>query len=194
MGLNGIMFVSAVLNLQTILFGQGNDLPYVLYLPTYAATAWYHKKLPAELSGNLAKTLAEAEAFAMGGYVQALPKGDWIDGHAAAGNGRQGGPLDRSVGRVRLADRPEGGERAVLQGAVPSEGRTVGRFDSRYRLGRGSAGAQTEYDPDTEGRTLRTSRRSTTISGGSWLEGRCHLRDLPPGSGPGARKATSSAI
>jgi hypothetical protein len=48
MNINGIMLVSTVLNFQTIRFADGNDLPYVLYLPTYAATAWYHKKLPPE--------------------------------------------------------------------------------------------------------------------------------------------------
>jgi carboxypeptidase C (cathepsin A) len=42
--LNGIVLVSSVLNWQAILFGPGNDMPFMLYLPTYAATAWYHKK------------------------------------------------------------------------------------------------------------------------------------------------------
>ena len=49
MYLNGIMLVSSVLNFQTILFDVGNDLPHVVYLPTYAATAWYHKRLPPDL-------------------------------------------------------------------------------------------------------------------------------------------------
>ena len=44
--LNGIILVSSIMNLQTISFDNGNDLPYVLFLPSYTATAWYHKKLP----------------------------------------------------------------------------------------------------------------------------------------------------
>ncbi|HYK61025.1 MAG TPA: peptidase S1, partial [Bryobacteraceae bacterium] len=55
--LNGIAFISSVLNFGTISFNPGNELPYILFLPTYTATAWYHKKLPADLQ---AKTLEQA--------------------------------------------------------------------------------------------------------------------------------------
>ena len=57
---NGVVLISTVLNFQTIRFGIGNDLPYILFLPTYTATAWYHHKLPADLQGNLKKTVEEA--------------------------------------------------------------------------------------------------------------------------------------
>lgn len=73
MNLNGIMLVSTVLNFQTIWGDAGNDLPYVLYLPSYTATAWYHKKLPADLQSKpVQEVLAEAEKFASGDYNQAL--------------------------------------------------------------------------------------------------------------------------
>ena len=49
MYLNGIMLVSSILNFQTARFTPGNDLPYILFLPTYSATAWYHGRLPVEL-------------------------------------------------------------------------------------------------------------------------------------------------
>ena len=52
MNVNGIMLVSTGLNFQTIRFAEGNDLPYVLYLPSYTATAWYHKRLPADLQAR----------------------------------------------------------------------------------------------------------------------------------------------
>src|SRR4030095_5901953 len=64
MRLNGVILVSAVLNFGTIRFDEGNDLPYPLFLPSYAATAWYHKKLDPELQKEFKKTLADAEAFA----------------------------------------------------------------------------------------------------------------------------------
>ena len=70
--LNGIMLVSSILNFQTASFDPGNDLPYILFLPSYTATAWYHKKLAPELQKNLPATLREAEAFAVGDYAQAL--------------------------------------------------------------------------------------------------------------------------
>jgi hypothetical protein len=43
---NGIMLISTIMNFETTNFAQGNDIAYALFLPSYAATAWYHKKLP----------------------------------------------------------------------------------------------------------------------------------------------------
>ncbi len=45
---NGIILVSTVLDFETLEFGKGNDLPYVLFLPTYTAVSWYHQALPAQ--------------------------------------------------------------------------------------------------------------------------------------------------
>lgn len=72
--LNGIILVSSIMNLQTTSFDQGNDLPYVLFLPSYAATAWYHKKLVPQT--DLDKTLEAVEAWAATDYLTALAKGD----------------------------------------------------------------------------------------------------------------------
>ena len=73
LNLNGIMLVSTVLNFQTIWGAEGNDLPHLMYLPSYAATAWYHKKLPADLQQKpLTEVLKEAEEFASGDYNRAL--------------------------------------------------------------------------------------------------------------------------
>ena len=77
--LNGIILISAVLNFQTIVAGGGNDLPYVLYLPTYTAAAWHHKKLADPLGADLAKTLREVEQFALTDYAAALAAGDSLD-------------------------------------------------------------------------------------------------------------------
>src|ERR1035437_2792552 len=75
---NGVILLSTVLNFETILFSHGNDLPYMLYLPSYAATAFYHKKLPPELQKSLEVTLKEAERLAVGAYNEALAKGDQL--------------------------------------------------------------------------------------------------------------------
>jgi carboxypeptidase C (cathepsin A) len=75
--LNGICLVSSVLNFQTIRFAEGNDLTYPLMLPSYTATAWYHKRLAANLQSKpLKEVLKMSEDFATGEYSAALMKGD----------------------------------------------------------------------------------------------------------------------
>src|SRR5688572_23382639 len=72
-GLNGILLVSTVMNFQTIRFADNNDLPLVLILPSYTATAWYHKRLSPEMQRKpLREVLKEAEEFAGNLYGPAL--------------------------------------------------------------------------------------------------------------------------
>src|SRR5207247_1880649 len=76
---NGVVLVSTVLNFETLRPGLNNGLGYALNLPTYAADAWYHKKLPADLQAKgLPAVLKEVEGWAMTGYSEALNKGDQI--------------------------------------------------------------------------------------------------------------------
>ncbi|WP_240731876.1 peptidase S10 [Geobacter sp. FeAm09] len=76
--LNGIVLVSSVMNMQTLSFDQGNDLPYPLFLPSYTATAWYHGKLAPPLQADLDTTLAQAESWAATEYTAALVQGDGL--------------------------------------------------------------------------------------------------------------------
>ena len=55
MYLNGLMLVSSILNFQTARFTTGNDLPFITFLPTYTATAWYHNQLEDDLQGRPSK-------------------------------------------------------------------------------------------------------------------------------------------
>ncbi len=76
--LNGVILLSQIFNFTTdIDFPTGNpgvDLPYELALPTYAATAWYHKKLPQQPAA-LEPFLKDVEDYAMGPYAHALALG-----------------------------------------------------------------------------------------------------------------------
>src|ERR1035437_7772027 len=73
---NGVVLISATLNLETI-WSRSDDLVYALELPTYAADAWYHKKVAADLQRKDIKSfLAEVEKFSTGEYATALNKGD----------------------------------------------------------------------------------------------------------------------
>lgn len=74
---NGVLLISTVMNFQTLLFAPGNDLAYQLMLPSYTATAWYHKKLPSDLQSKpLRQVLDEAEKWTINDYSIALLKGD----------------------------------------------------------------------------------------------------------------------
>src|SRR5678815_3254524 len=63
------------LEFQTLDFQPNNDLPCALYVPAYAATAWYHKRLAPDLQKDFGAVRREAEAFAMGPYFSALHRG-----------------------------------------------------------------------------------------------------------------------
>jgi len=72
-GLNGIMLISTVMNFQTIRFANNNDLPLVLILPSYAATAWYHKRLPPAMqSKSVSQVAQEARQFAANEFMPAM--------------------------------------------------------------------------------------------------------------------------
>lgn len=70
--LNGIILISAVLDFGTIRFTRGNDLPYVHFLPTYAATAAYHQGLS---TAEVEDRIERARVFATQTYAPALAKG-----------------------------------------------------------------------------------------------------------------------
>src|SRR5246500_4045557 len=72
--LNGIVLISSVLDLSSLTFAPGDDRPFIYYLPSYAAVAWYHKLLqrrPTDLPGFI----EEARKYAQGDYASALFKG-----------------------------------------------------------------------------------------------------------------------
>ncbi|HSM57897.1 MAG TPA: hypothetical protein VK879_17215 [Candidatus Sulfomarinibacteraceae bacterium] len=147
--LNGIMLVSSVLNFQTLRFDAGNDLPYLLFLPTYAATAHYHGRLDDELQQRpLRELLDEVQAFAMGDYALALLQGAALP---AAEREEVARRLARYTGLS-----PEYVERTDLRIEIfrftkellREEGRTVGRLDSRFTAAdRDQAGERFEFDP-----------------------------------------------
>jgi carboxypeptidase C (cathepsin A) len=144
--LNGIMLVSAVLNFQCIDFTPGNELPYVLFLPSYTATAWYHGAL--RLRRPLERLMAEVRDFALDEYAPALAKGDDLK------------PRERRVIAEKLA-RYTGISQDYIERAnlrIPdyrffkellrSRGRTVGRLDSRFLgIDRDTLGDGAENDP-----------------------------------------------
>ncbi len=80
LGINlmGLILISTVLDFQFISFEKGNDLPYILSVPSYTATAWYHKRLSSPRQRDLNRTLAEVENWALTKYMPALARGDTL--------------------------------------------------------------------------------------------------------------------
>jgi carboxypeptidase C (cathepsin A) len=75
--LNGIMLLGTVLDFQYISQDPTNDIGYATFLPTYTATAWYHKKLPSSLqSQTLEQVVAQSRRYAFDDYLTALAKGN----------------------------------------------------------------------------------------------------------------------
>ncbi len=81
--LNGVILLSSILNFETASFAPGNDLAYELFLPSYAAVAWYHKALP-DRPEKLKPFLDKVEKFATGEYAQALAAGSHLDADTRA--------------------------------------------------------------------------------------------------------------
>jgi len=81
--LNGVILLSSILNFSLSVDGAdsnpGVDLPYVVGLPTYAATAWYHKKLPKYANATVEQVVDDAIKFARGDLQQALLAGGTLD-------------------------------------------------------------------------------------------------------------------
>jgi carboxypeptidase C (cathepsin A) len=131
--MNGVVLISMCLDFQAYDFGNGNDLPCILNLPTYAATAWYHKKLSDELQKkSLPELLAEVEDFAVHEYATALLLGDQIDNETRDDLTNR---LSQYTGltpecvkgaHLRIIDRN------FSHDFLQNELKILGRFDSRY--------------------------------------------------------------
>ena len=131
MQLNGIVLISSVLDLAQITFGPGDDRPYIFYLPSYAAVAWYHnilKNKPADLPAFL----EQARQYGYGDYAAALAKGAQLsaDERAAVAaklssfTGLSEDYLIKADLRVKLGQFMAELER--------KEGKTIGRIDARF--------------------------------------------------------------
>lgn len=133
LNLNGIMLVSSVNDFGTIVRTAGNEMPFVNYLPSFAAVAWYHKKADAKyLDMELEDYLTEVKAFASGDYLSALYQGtrlteaerDAIAARLAAYIGLDKDFILKHNLRVSLED--------FCKELLSDDRLMVGRYDGRY--------------------------------------------------------------
>ncbi|MBN8809216.1 MAG: peptidase S10 [Sphingomonas sp.] len=152
MALNGVVLLSSIMN-----YGYrqpGLDEVYINYLPSFAATAWYHNRL-ANRPADVATVVAQARAFAAGPYATALAKGQSI---SEAEEDAVASQMSQLIGLS-----PEFIKRANLRIDLPrfqkellrDRRQTIGRFDARY----------TGVDTDAAGDSPETDASSDAISG-----------------------------
>jgi carboxypeptidase C (cathepsin A) len=134
--LSGIVLISSVLEFSTIREFEGNDLPFILFLPSYTATAYHHGKISKDRP--LKEVLAEVEAFALGDYTRALALGASLPAEQRADIVRKlsayTGLSEDFIARNDLRLSP----RRFFKSLLAAERKLVGRFD----------GTITGFDPD----------------------------------------------
>lgn len=144
---NGIVLISAILDFGTVETDRGNDLPFALQLPTFAATAWYHKQLDSRYN-NLPSLLQEVQQFSLNDYNNALMKGDRISekersdiiGKLHDYTGLSKEYIDQTNLRLYVG--------RFNKELLRKEGKTVGRLDARITgSDYDNAGESFDYDP-----------------------------------------------
>ncbi len=148
--LNGITLLSSVLNYNAST-GAGLEVSYVNYLPSYAAIAFYHKKLP-EMPGDMKAFVEQARVFAHGEYAEALAAGDTLPQAKADEIAEQlhhfTGLSVEYIKQAKLRITPSRFRRELLR----NDGDVLGRYDARFEgTELDDAGETPDYDPSDTG-------------------------------------------
>jgi carboxypeptidase C (cathepsin A) len=149
LSLNGVILVSPFMEMATGFAGMGIDLPHVMFLPTFASTAWYHDAL-VDKPADLQAFLREVEQFALTEYAPALLMGTRL------GQAQRSQILAKLAAYTGLsADYWDRANLRISEGQFNKEllrdkGTTVGRVDSRF-VGNmiNKIGEYQSYDPMT---------------------------------------------
>ncbi len=146
---NGVLLISNVMNFQSIRYADSNDLPLLTIFPSYATTAWYHKKLAPELQALPVENIAQqARDFAINVYAPAMFKIDQLtpSEHSNLLNGMSKYTglskqfIEENNFRVNLSE--------YMKELLRSQRLVVGRLDSRFTgINSDAAGNNAEFDP-----------------------------------------------
>jgi carboxypeptidase C (cathepsin A) len=147
--LNGIVLVSSLLTYQTLSPAPDNDVAYAAQVQTFAASAWYHKKLPADLQQKTVKQVVdEARVFAFSEYLQALTKGNALTeterATMAEKLARYTGLSPRFIANANLRVDAARFRKELLR----DKRLVIGRLDARFTaVDADAAGERQEFDP-----------------------------------------------
>ncbi len=131
MAFDGVILVSPFLNFAVGVDGAGEDLPHILYLPTLAATAWYHDAID-DKPTDLAAFYEEVKQFAVDVYGPALMKGNRLGADerkaVIAGISRYLGVSEDYIDRANLRISHQ----QFVQELLRDRKLIAGRIDSRF--------------------------------------------------------------
>ncbi len=151
---NGVILLSQILNFDLSAdgpeFNPGTDEAYIVTLPTFAATAWYHNRLPGDKPADLEAFLRQVETFANGDYAQALQAGAELDPARREAVAEQLAKYTGlPVAYILRADlRVNGG--MFEKNLQDAEGLTTGRLDSRFSgPDMDPLSKESDYDPQS---------------------------------------------
>lgn len=149
-GLNGVLLVSSILDFGLEAGTEGNEMQFVVTLPSMAAAAHFHHKAGAGL--GVAAFVDQARAFAIGPYAVALLKGQNLpDPERAAVRRQLASFTGLSETYLENADLRVSSDRFYKE-LLRDRGLTIGRLDARYTgVDRDRAGAQPDNDPSFYG-------------------------------------------
>jgi carboxypeptidase C (cathepsin A) len=147
--LNGVVLISSILNYGIRI--PGYDTEPIVYLPSYAAIAWFHNKLP-QKPADLKSFLEEVRRYARGPYAEALAQGDQLsnaekDSVAQKLTSYTGLSVDY-LKQTNLRINPSRFRKELLRG----EREIMGRYDARFESSDvDAAGEAPGYDPSDTG-------------------------------------------
>lgn len=147
--MNGVIMVSAVFDLRTLIFPPGDDMPYIAHFPTYAATSWYHDRVKNK-GEHLEPFLEVIRKFTEEEYVPALFKGDQLssdDQSRIASKLSDFTGLDQDFW-IKADLRVTASE--YFQELMRDDEMTVGRLDSRFiGINQDPISQNADYDPQS---------------------------------------------
>jgi hypothetical protein len=131
MAFNGVVLVSVALDLEAIFDWPGNDRPYALFVPTYAATSYFHRALPTP-PADLQGFLQEVRAWSLGPYTSAFDVGRRAQRQRARCDCQQATPIHRALGGLHQEGNLRVSEGEYTKELLREHRETIGRLDSRF--------------------------------------------------------------
>ncbi len=149
--LSGVILVSCAMDLQTLEFTPGNDLPYALFLPAFANTAQFHGRLQGAHAATSATARAAAETFVQEDYAAALLAGSRLSEKTRSKVAQRISELTGLARGLVEEKNLRISDHTFFFEALRSQGRMVGRLDARASGAMAASRTRDwEFDPGIE--------------------------------------------